>query len=173
MHRQLEDLYINQTKIEKAIKKNSSKPKSSRCKTKSKSKSKTQKKKLSGRSKCVNAHIILDESSSDSSDSENSMTSSENELETNILARSESDSSKTSSKSSSSESDESETRGYASSDEYKVNATKKKVFLIPKAQKSAKVPDQKLLAKNLVTLLLIKRAVKILDYLKFLQIILA
>src|SRR5260363_122094 len=39
MCRQLEDLHINQTKIEKAIKKNSSKPKSSRRKTKSKLKS--------------------------------------------------------------------------------------------------------------------------------------
>ncbi|KAF0502936.1 hypothetical protein F8M41_019731 [Gigaspora margarita] len=86
MCRQLEDLHINQTKMEKAIKKNSSKPKSSRRKTKSKSKSKTQKKKSSSRSKCVNAHIISDESSSDSSDSENSMTSSENKLETNTLA---------------------------------------------------------------------------------------
>ncbi|KAF0403925.1 hypothetical protein F8M41_009153 [Gigaspora margarita] len=60
-------------------------------------------------SKHANAHIISDESSSDSSDSENSMISSKNELETNILARlwneSESDSSETSSESSSSESD--------------------------------------------------------------------
>ncbi|KAF0497264.1 hypothetical protein F8M41_020761 [Gigaspora margarita] len=66
---------------------NSSKPKSSHRKTKSKSKSKTQKKKLSSRSKCVNAHIISDESSSESSSSENDNTiSSENELETNTLA---------------------------------------------------------------------------------------
>ncbi|KAF0555163.1 hypothetical protein F8M41_017928 [Gigaspora margarita] len=83
MHRQLEDLKINLTKkINKAIKKISSKPKSSHCKTKSKSR--TKKKKLF---KHINAHIISDELSSDSSDSENSMTSSENELETNTLAR--------------------------------------------------------------------------------------
>ncbi|KAF0409288.1 hypothetical protein F8M41_008399 [Gigaspora margarita] len=62
----------------KAIKKNSSKPKSSCRKTKSKSKSKTKNKKSSKR---VNAHIISDESSLVSSDSENSTTSSENELE--------------------------------------------------------------------------------------------
>ncbi|KAF0491438.1 hypothetical protein F8M41_021817 [Gigaspora margarita] len=83
MHRQLEDLHINQTKIAKAMKKISSKPKSSRHKTKSKSKTKKKKS-----SKHVNAHIISDESSSNSSDSENSTTSSENELETNTLARS-------------------------------------------------------------------------------------
>ncbi|KAF0472555.1 hypothetical protein F8M41_025006 [Gigaspora margarita] len=107
MHRQLEDLHINKTKMEKAIKKNSSKPKSSprktksklkssdssdseknsskpksSCrKTKSKSKSKTKKKKLE-QSKHVNSYIISDESTSDSSNSENSITSSENELET-------------------------------------------------------------------------------------------
>ncbi|KAF0397941.1 hypothetical protein F8M41_009880 [Gigaspora margarita] len=83
MRRQLEDLHINQTKMAKAIKKNSSKPKSSRHKTKSKSRTKKKKS-----SKCINAHIISDESSLDSSDSENSTTSSENELETNTLARS-------------------------------------------------------------------------------------
>ncbi|KAF0543806.1 hypothetical protein F8M41_003299 [Gigaspora margarita] len=98
MRRQLEDLKINLTKkMNKAIKKSSSKPKSSH--RKNKSKSRTKKKKSSKR---VNAHIISDESSSDSSDSENSMISSENKLETNTLARSwnesESDSSGTSSK---------------------------------------------------------------------------
>ncbi|KAF0481616.1 hypothetical protein F8M41_023535 [Gigaspora margarita] len=130
MRRQLEDLHINQTKMKKAIKKNSSKPKSSCRKTKSKSKSKTQKKKSSGRSKCVNAHIISDESFSDSSDSENSMSSSENELETNTLSYSQSKSGSSESsenESSSSESDESETRGYASSNKYEVNTTKKKI----------------------------------------------
>ncbi|KAF0541890.1 hypothetical protein F8M41_005039 [Gigaspora margarita] len=55
MHRQLEDLYINQTKMNKAMKKISSKSKSSH------------------------------ESFSDSSNSENSTTSSQNELETNTL----------------------------------------------------------------------------------------
>ncbi|KAF0405436.1 hypothetical protein F8M41_008969, partial [Gigaspora margarita] len=119
MRRQLEDLYINQTKIEKAIKKNSSKPKSSCRKTKSKSKSKTQKKKSSGRTKRVNAHIILDESSSDSS--ENSMTSSENELETNTLACSWNESGSSSSETSESSNSESD------SEEYEVNATKKKI----------------------------------------------
>ncbi|KAF0499390.1 hypothetical protein F8M41_020474 [Gigaspora margarita] len=69
--------------MNKAIKKISSKPKSSRRKTKSKSKTKKKKS-----SKCINAHIISDESSSDSSDSENSTTSSKNELETNTLVRS-------------------------------------------------------------------------------------
>ncbi|KAF0428471.1 hypothetical protein F8M41_005850 [Gigaspora margarita] len=83
MHRQLEDLQINLTKMAKAIKKDSSKPKSSHRKTKSKSRTK---KKES--SKHVNAHIISDESSLDSSDSKNSTISSENELETNTLARS-------------------------------------------------------------------------------------
>ena len=83
MCKQLEDLHINQTKIAKAIKKISSKPKSSRRKTKSKSR--TKKKKSSKR---VNAHIISDESFSDFSDSENSTISSENELETNTLAHS-------------------------------------------------------------------------------------
>ncbi|KAF0465102.1 hypothetical protein F8M41_026325 [Gigaspora margarita] len=112
IRRQMEDLHINQTKIAKAIKKISSKPKSSRHKTKLKSR--TKKKKTS---KHINAHIISDELSSDSSNSKNSMTSSENELETNTLAHSESDSSETSSKSSSSESD---------LEEYEVNATKKK-----------------------------------------------
>ncbi|KAF0335169.1 hypothetical protein F8M41_016698 [Gigaspora margarita] len=150
MCRQLEDLQINLTKMAKAIKKNFSKPKSSRRKTKSKSR--TKKKKLS---KHVNAYIISDESSSDSSNSENSTISSENELETNTLACSwnelESDLSGTS-ESSNSESD---------SEEYEVNATKKKItFLIPKDQRNAKVPGQKLLAKNLVTPLLIKRAPK-------------
>ncbi|KAF0435108.1 hypothetical protein F8M41_004821 [Gigaspora margarita] len=47
IRKQMEDLHINQTKIAKAIKNISSKPKSSRRKTKSKSKSKTQKKKSS------------------------------------------------------------------------------------------------------------------------------
>ncbi|KAF0530595.1 hypothetical protein F8M41_012083 [Gigaspora margarita] len=57
MRRQLEDLKINLTKkMNKAIKKISSKPKSSHRKTKSKSR--TKKKKLS---KCINAHIISDE----------------------------------------------------------------------------------------------------------------
>ncbi|KAF0551150.1 hypothetical protein F8M41_023568 [Gigaspora margarita] len=83
MHRQLENLQINLTKMAKAIKKNSSKPKSSCRKTKSKSR--TKKKKSSKR---VNAHIISDESFSDSSNSENSIISSENELETNTLAHS-------------------------------------------------------------------------------------
>ncbi|KAF0555360.1 hypothetical protein F8M41_017451 [Gigaspora margarita] len=82
MCKQLEDLHINQTKIAKAIKKISSKPKSSHHKTKSKSK--TKKKKLLSRSKHVN--IISDKSSSDSSNSENSTISSEKELETNTLA---------------------------------------------------------------------------------------
>ncbi|KAF0520325.1 hypothetical protein F8M41_016378 [Gigaspora margarita] len=84
--------------MDKTIKKISSKPKSSRHKTKSKSR--TKKKKLS---KCVNFHIILDESSSDSSNSENNTTSSENELETNTLALTKArvlSSSETSSKSS-------------------------------------------------------------------------
>ncbi|KAF0517055.1 hypothetical protein F8M41_016961 [Gigaspora margarita] len=173
MCRQLEDLHINQTKIEKAIKKNSSKPKSSCRTTKSKSKFRPEgsllrnktKKKKSDRSKCVNAHIISDESSSDSSDSKNSTTSSENELETNTLACSWNESGSSfseTSKSSNSESNESETRGYASLEEYEVNATKKKqLILIPRNQRSTKVPSQKLLAKNLVPLL-IKRAVKIL-----------
>ena len=57
MHKQLEDLHINQTKIAKAIKKISSKPKSSCCKTKSKSRTKKKKS-----SKCVNVHIISDKS---------------------------------------------------------------------------------------------------------------
>ncbi|KAF0537244.1 hypothetical protein F8M41_008556 [Gigaspora margarita] len=84
MHRQLDDLRINLTKkMNKAMKKISSKPKSSRCKTKSKSR--TKKKKLS---KHINVYIILDESFLDFSDSKNSMTSSENKLETNTLARS-------------------------------------------------------------------------------------
>ncbi|KAF0442434.1 hypothetical protein F8M41_003669 [Gigaspora margarita] len=114
IRRQMGDLYINQTKIAKAIKKISSKSKSSHCKTKSKSR--TKKKKSSKR---INAHIISDESSSDSSDSENSMTSSENKLETNTLACLESDFSETSSESSSSESD---------LEEYEINATKKNKF---------------------------------------------
>ncbi|CAG8834854.1 5076_t:CDS:2, partial [Cetraspora pellucida] len=87
-----------------SMKKNSSKPKSSNRKTKTKSRTKK-----SSRSKHVNAHIISDESSSDSSDSEN-----------------KSDFSETS-ESSNSENDESETRGYASSEEYEVNAIKKKI----------------------------------------------
>ncbi|KAF0436887.1 hypothetical protein F8M41_004625 [Gigaspora margarita] len=66
MRRQLEDLQINLTKIAKAIKKNSSKPKSSHHKTKSKSRTKKKKS-----SKHVNAHIISDESYLDFSDSEN------------------------------------------------------------------------------------------------------
>src|SRR6185437_13592262 len=114
MRKQLEDLHINQTKIAKAIKKISSKPKSSRHKTKSKSRTKKKKS-----SKHVNAHIILDKSSSDSSNSENSTISSENELETNTLAcswnESESDFSGTS-ESSNSESN---------SEEYETNATEK------------------------------------------------
>jgi len=115
IRKQLENLQINLTKMNKAMKKNSSKPKSSLRKTKTKSRTK----KLS-RSKRVNAHIISNKSSSDSSDSENSIISSENELETNTLARSwnesESDSSGTS-ESSNSESD---------SEEYEVNTIKKK-----------------------------------------------
>ncbi|KAF0443893.1 hypothetical protein F8M41_003522 [Gigaspora margarita] len=107
MRRQLEDLKINLSKINKAMKKISSKPKSSCRKTKSKSRTKKKKS-----SKHINAYIIFDESSSDSSDSENSMISSENELETNTLAcswnESESNSSETSSESSSSESDSEE-----------------------------------------------------------------
>ncbi|KAF0465983.1 hypothetical protein F8M41_026197 [Gigaspora margarita] len=85
MRRQLEDLYINQTKIAKAIKKISSKPKSSRCKTKSKSKTK---KKIS--SKRVNAYIISNELSSDFSNSENKSSFSE----TSEFSNSESDSEK-------------------------------------------------------------------------------
>ncbi|KAF0480866.1 hypothetical protein F8M41_023652 [Gigaspora margarita] len=108
----------NQTKIAKAIKKISRKPKSSHRKTKSKSRTKKKKS-----SKCINAHIILNKSSSDSSDSENSIISSKNELETNTLARSwnesEFNSSKTSSESTSSESD---------SEDYEINATKKNNF---------------------------------------------
>ncbi|KAF0505198.1 hypothetical protein F8M41_019339 [Gigaspora margarita] len=118
IRRQMEDLHINQTKIAKAIKKISSKPKSSRYKMKSKSR--TKKKKSSKR---INAHIISDKSSSDSSDSENNMISSENELETNTLAcswnESESNASETSSESTSSESD---------SEDYEVNTTKKNNF---------------------------------------------
>ncbi|KAF0445587.1 hypothetical protein F8M41_003105 [Gigaspora margarita] len=137
MRRQLEDLQINQMKMKKAIKKNSSKPKSSCHKTKSKSKSRPEgsllhnktKKKKSDQSKHVNAHIISDKSSLDSSDSKNSITSSKNELETNTLACSWNESgssSSESSESSNSESDESKTRGFVSSEEYEVNATKKK-----------------------------------------------
>ncbi|KAF0555092.1 hypothetical protein F8M41_018130 [Gigaspora margarita] len=100
----------------KAIKKNSSKPKSSRRKTKSKSK--TKKKKSSKR---VNAYIISDESSSDSSDSENSTTSSENELETNTLAHSWNESGSDSSGTSESSNSESD------SEEYEDNAIKKKI----------------------------------------------
>ena len=119
IRKQLENLQINLTKMNKAMKKNSSKPKSSRRKTKTKSRTKKEK---SSRSKRVNAHIISDESSSDSSDSENSTISSENELETNTLAcswnESESDSSETS-EFSNSESD---------SEKYEVNAIKKNNF---------------------------------------------
>ncbi|CAG8832450.1 13671_t:CDS:2, partial [Cetraspora pellucida] len=97
MRKQLKNLQINLTKMKKATKKNSNKPKSSNRKTKTKSRTKK-----SSRSKRVNAHIISDKSSSDSSDSENSTISSENELETNTLARSwnesESDFSRTSDK---------------------------------------------------------------------------
>ncbi|KAF0394057.1 hypothetical protein F8M41_010370 [Gigaspora margarita] len=114
MRRQLEDLYINQTKITKAMKKMFSKPKSSHCKTKSKSRTKKKKS-----SKCINAYIISDESSLDSSDSENdNTTSSENELKTNTLALTRVfSSSKTSSEFSNSKSD---------TEEYEVNAIKKK-----------------------------------------------
>ncbi|KAF0505660.1 hypothetical protein F8M41_019310 [Gigaspora margarita] len=81
MRRQLEDLHINQTKMGKAMKKMSSKPKSSIHKTKSKSR--TKKKKSSKR---INARIISDKSFLDSSDSKNdNTTSSENELETKYL----------------------------------------------------------------------------------------
>ncbi|KAF0442322.1 hypothetical protein F8M41_003671 [Gigaspora margarita] len=107
MRRQLENLHINQTKMAKAMKKMSSKPKSSRRKTKSKSR--TKKKKSSKR---INAHIISDKSSSDSSNSKNDNTTfSENELETNTLALTKTrvfSSSKTSSESSESESSNSE-----------------------------------------------------------------
>ncbi|KAF0345694.1 hypothetical protein F8M41_015806 [Gigaspora margarita] len=122
MRRQLEDLHINQTKMAKAMKKMSSKPKSSRRKTKSKSRTKKKKS-----SKCINAHIISDESSSDFSDSENNnTTSSENELETNTLALTKTrvfSSSETSSESSESESSNSE----SDLEEYEINATKKKI----------------------------------------------
>ncbi|KAF0495849.1 hypothetical protein F8M41_021130 [Gigaspora margarita] len=110
MRRQLEDLHINQTKMAKAMKKMSSKPKSSRRKTKSKSK--TKKKKSTKR---VNAHIISDELSSDSSDSENSMTSSKNELETNTLAHSWNESESDSSGTSESSNSESNSEEYESS----------------------------------------------------------
>ncbi|KAF0498514.1 hypothetical protein F8M41_020533 [Gigaspora margarita] len=115
MRRQLEDLQINLTKMAKAIKKNSSKPKSSHRKTKSKSRTKKKKS-----SKCVNAYIISDESSLDSSDSKNSMISSENELETNTLACSWNESGSSSSETSEFSNSESD------SEEYEVNATKKK-----------------------------------------------
>ncbi|KAF0379655.1 hypothetical protein F8M41_012225 [Gigaspora margarita] len=113
MYRQLEDLHINQTKIAKAMKKISIKPKSSCHKTKSKSRTKKRKS-----SKCINAHIISDESSSDSSNSENNnTTSSKNELETNILTLTRVfNFSETSSEFSSLESD---------SEKYEINATKK------------------------------------------------
>ncbi|KAF0508024.1 hypothetical protein F8M41_018864 [Gigaspora margarita] len=154
MRRQLEDLHINQTKMKKAIKKN-----------------------LNLLVARLNQNQNLD--LKDSSDSKNSITSSENELETNTLAClwNESGSSfSDTSESSNSESDESETRGYASSEEYEVNTTKKKkLILIARDKRSTNVPSQKLLAKNLVPLL-IKRAIKIdpkghcfaiLDHLKF------
>ncbi|KAF0534623.1 hypothetical protein F8M41_009907 [Gigaspora margarita] len=145
MHRQLEDLHINQTKMEKAIKKNSSKPKSSRHKTKSKSKSKTKKKK-SGQSKRVNAHIISDESSSDSSDSKNSITSSENELETNTLGCSWNESGSNFSETSESSNSESD------SEEYKVNVTKKKITYSDtkssKKHKSARPRSERSLLHN-------------------------
>ncbi|KAF0442738.1 hypothetical protein F8M41_003618 [Gigaspora margarita] len=71
------------------------------------------------------------------------MTSSENELETNTLARSESDSFETSFKSSSSESD---------SEEYEVNATKKKISFSKtkssKKHKSAKPRSERSLLHN-------------------------
>ncbi|KAF0554411.1 hypothetical protein F8M41_019181 [Gigaspora margarita] len=71
------------------------------------------------------------------------MTSSENELETNTLARSESDSSETSSKFSSSESD---------SEEYEVNATQKKISFSntksSKKHKSAKPRSERSLLRN-------------------------
>ncbi|KAF0451035.1 hypothetical protein F8M41_002082 [Gigaspora margarita] len=88
----------------------SSKPKSSHHKTKSKSR--TKKKKSSKR---INAHIISDESSSDFSDSENSMISSENELETNTLARSWNESGSDSSGTSESSNSESDLEEYESS----------------------------------------------------------
>ncbi|KAF0485909.1 hypothetical protein F8M41_022742 [Gigaspora margarita] len=80
MRKQLEDLYINQTKMAKAMKRCLASP--NLLIARQNQNLKPKKKKLS---KHVNAHIISDESSSDSSDSENSMISSENELETNTL----------------------------------------------------------------------------------------
>ncbi|KAF0531733.1 hypothetical protein F8M41_011763 [Gigaspora margarita] len=93
--------------MNKAIKKISSKPKSSRRKTKSKSR--TKKKKLSKR---INAYIISDELFSDSSDSKNSITSSENELETNTLAHSWNESGSDSSRTSESSNSESDSEEY-------------------------------------------------------------
>ncbi|KAF0438333.1 hypothetical protein F8M41_004264 [Gigaspora margarita] len=118
MRRQLEDLKINLTKkMNKAIKKIPSKPKSSCHKTKSKSR--TKKKKLSKR---VNAYIVSDESSSDSSDSKNRSSSSET------------------SESSNSESD---------SEEYEVNATKKKItFSDTKSSKKHKSARPKTSSKK-------------------------
>ncbi|CAG8508563.1 9044_t:CDS:2 [Scutellospora calospora] len=141
MCKQLENLQINLTKMKKAIKKNSSKPKSSNHKTKTKSRTKK-----SSQSKRVNAHIISDESSSDSSDSENSTISSENELETNTLAcswnESESDFSRTS-ESSNSEND---------SEEYEINTIKKKITFSDskrsKKYKSARSEPERSLRSN-------------------------
>ncbi|KAF0488321.1 hypothetical protein F8M41_022344 [Gigaspora margarita] len=86
---------------------------------------------------------IIQDTNKDSSDSKNSTTSSENELETNTLARSWNESGSDSSGTSESSNSESD------SEEYEVNAIKKKLILIPRDQRSAKVLDQKLLAKNL------------------------
>ncbi|KAF0521615.1 hypothetical protein F8M41_015751 [Gigaspora margarita] len=136
MCRQLEDLHINQTKIEKAIKKNSSKPKSSRRKTKSKLKS---------------SNSSDNKLSSDSSDSKNSTTSSENELETNTLACSWNElgsSSSETSESSNSESDESKTRDYASLEEYEVNVKKKKTYSDTKRSKKHKSARPKASSKK-------------------------
>ncbi|CAG8823540.1 23541_t:CDS:2, partial [Cetraspora pellucida] len=135
---------INQTKIAKAIKNISSKSKSFRRKTKLKSRSKTQKKKSSTRSKHVNAYIISDESSLESSSSENDNTTfSENELETNTLLYSQS-------KSESSESSESESSNSESdSDKYEVNATKKKIsFSNTKSSKKRKSARPKTSSKK-------------------------
>ncbi|KAF0508290.1 hypothetical protein F8M41_018788 [Gigaspora margarita] len=116
MHRQLEDLHINQTKFAKAIKKISRNlnPLVER------QNQNLIKKKKSGQSKRVNAHIISDESSSDSSDSKNSMNSSKNEPETNTLACSWNESESSSSETSESSNSESD------SEKYEINATKKK-----------------------------------------------
>ncbi|CAG8617143.1 21646_t:CDS:2 [Cetraspora pellucida] len=117
MHKQLEDLHINQTKIAKAIKKISSKPKFSCHKTKSKFR--TKKKKLS---KYINAYIILNKLSSDSSDSKNKLDFSETSEFSNLESELE---------------------------KYKVNVIKKKqLFLIARDQKSTKVLDQKISSKK-------------------------